>query len=376
MILIKNIKIVGDESLKNIYIANDRILDICDDDKKYPVDEVYDGSNMTAIPGLIDQHIHITGGGGEGGFNTKVPEITLSKLIEAGITTVVGLLGTDSETRSVENLVAKSLALTKEGIKTYSLTGSYAYPSPSITGSIKKDIIFVDQVIGVKIAANDHRDSCLSYKELQRIGADARVAGMISGKSGHVTIHMGGGKFNFNLINEVLDKSNLPIATFRPTHVNREPSLFEDALDFAKKGGYIDLTSGMGGNYLKDSDAYRKAKESNVLDKITYSSDGYGSWSTYDDEGNLLDIGYTPVNTGISAIKEIVESGEKLVDAIKPFTINVAKALKLDKEVGKIKKDYLANLLILDENLDINTVVSNGLFMMKDKKIIRKGTYE
>ncbi|MSS78042.1 beta-aspartyl-peptidase [Anaerococcus sp. AGMB00486] len=376
MILIKNIKIVGDKSLTNIYIANDKILDISEDDKKYPVDCIYDGKEMIVIPGLIDQHIHITGGGGEGGFNTKVPEISLSKLIEAGITTVVGLLGTDSETRSVENLVAKSLALTKEGIKTYSLTGSYAYPSPTITGSIKKDIIFIDQLIGVKIAVNDHRDSSLDYKELQRIGADARVAGMISGKSGHVTIHMGGGKFNFKLIDDALKHSNLPIGCFRPTHVNRELSLFEDALDFAKRGGYIDLTSGMGKDYLNDAYAYKKAKDKGVLEKITYSSDGYGSWSTYDDDGNLLDIGYTPVNTGIIAIKEIVKSGEKLKEAIKPFTINVAKALKLDREVGKIKKDYKANLLLLDENLDINTVISNGLFMMKDKKIVRKGTYE
>ncbi|MDY3006283.1 beta-aspartyl-peptidase [Anaerococcus porci] len=376
MILIKNIKIVGNKSLTNIYIANDKILDISEDDKKYPVDCIYDGKEMIVIPGLIDQHIHITGGGGEGGFNTKVPEISLSKLIEAGITTVVGLLGTDSETRSVENLVAKSLALTKEGIKTYSLTGSYAYPSPTITGSIKKDIIFIDQLIGVKIAVNDHRDSSLDYKELQRIGADARVAGMISGKSGHVTIHMGGGKFNFKLIDDALKYSNLPTSVFRPTHVNRDPSLFEDALDFAKRGGYIDLTSGMGKDYLNDAYAYKKAKDKGVLEKITYSSDGYGSWSTYDDDGNLLDIGYTPVNTGIIAIKEIVKSGEKLKEAIKPFTINVAKALKLDREVGKIKKDYKANLLLLDENLDINTVISNGLFMMKDKKIVRKGTYE
>ncbi len=138
MILIKNVKILGENKIKNILIANEKIEKIFEGDCDYPFDEIYDGGGKTLIPGLIDQHIHITGGGGEGGFETRVPEISLSKLIEAGITTVVGLLGTDSETRSVENLVAKSLALTNEGIKTYSLTGSYAYPSPTITGSIKK----------------------------------------------------------------------------------------------------------------------------------------------------------------------------------------------------------------------------------------------
>ncbi len=374
MFLIKNANIVG-EGLKNILVASDKIEKIFEGDSNYPVDEVYDAEGKTLIPGLIDQHIHITGGGGEGGFNTRVPEIGLSKLIEAGITTVVGLLGTDSETRSVENLVAKSLALTKEGIKTYSLTGSYAYPSPTITGSVKTDIVFVDQLIGVKIAANDHRDSCLDYKELQRIGAEARVAGMISDKSGHVTIHMGRGKFYFDQINDALEHSNLPITIFRPTHVNRDKKLYEEALNFAERGGYIDLTSGMN-KYMADSKAYQLAKERNVLDRITFSSDGFGSWSNYDEEGNLVEIGYSPVNTGMKAIREIVQSGESLEEAIKPFTSNVAKVLKLDKEVGFVKEGYFANLVLLNEDLEIETVISQGQIMMKNGEILRKGTYE
>ena len=375
MILINNAKIVGYKEEKNILIANDRIIDISSKDLAYEVDERYDADGKYVIPGLIDQHIHITGGGGEGGFHTKVPEIGLSKLVEAGITTAVGLLGTDSETRSVENLIAKSLALTNEGIKTYSLTGSYDFPSPTITGSIKKDIIFVDQLIGVKIAANDHRDSSISYKELQKIGSQARVAGMISGKSGHVTIHMGDGKFYFDQIKDALKYSNLPITTFRPTHVNRNANLYKEALNFAQDGGYIDITTSMSKD-LTDTIAYQKAKEKNVLDKITFSSDGFGSWSNYDDSGNLIEIGYTPVNTGLKAIKELVKSGESLEDAIIPFTSNVAKALKLDKEVGYVKKDYLANLVLLDENLDIDGLLSNGKFMMKDKEILVKGSYE
>lgn len=375
MILITNAKILGKKNKDRILIGNDRIVDIFSGKSPYKVDEVFDACGKTVIPGLIDQHIHITGGGGEGGFHTRVPEIGLSKLVEAGITTAVGLLGTDSETRSVENLVAKSIALTNEGIKTYSLTGSYAYPSPTITGSIKKDIIFINQLIGVKIAINDHRDSSLSYKELQRIGSEARVAGMISGKSGHVTIHMGDGKFYFEQINDALKYSNLPITTFRPTHVNRNKELYGEAIKFATNGGYIDLTTSMSKD-LTDIKSYKKAKESNVLDKITFSSDGFGSWSNYDDKGNLIEIGYSPVNTGLKAIKDLVKSGEKLEDAIKPFTSNVAKALKLDKEIGYLKKGYIANLLLLDENLDLDTVISNGKFMMKDKNMLVKGTYE
>lgn len=45
-------------------------------------------------------HVHITGGGGEAGPASRCPEAQLSKLISAGITTVVGVTGTDSVTRS------------------------------------------------------------------------------------------------------------------------------------------------------------------------------------------------------------------------------------------------------------------------------------
>src|SRR6267154_2784379 len=47
------------------------------------------------IPGLIDAHVHVTGGGGEAGFGTRVPPVPLTRFTTTGITTVIGLLGTD-----------------------------------------------------------------------------------------------------------------------------------------------------------------------------------------------------------------------------------------------------------------------------------------
>ena len=114
--------------------------------------EEIDARGKIAVPGLIDQHIHITGGGGEGSFHTKTPEVQLSSLIEGGITTAVGLLGTDGFSRSVENLVSKAKALKEEGLSVYCLTGSYSYPSVTLTGDVKKDILFIDEILGVKLA--------------------------------------------------------------------------------------------------------------------------------------------------------------------------------------------------------------------------------
>ena len=114
MYLIKNAEVYdpSPRGRQDILVVNDRIAaigkDLC---PNLPDVEVIDGEGMKAVPGFIDQHVHVTGGGGEGGFHTRTPELMLSSVIKAGVTTLVGLLGTDSLTRIVENLVAKTKSL-------------------------------------------------------------------------------------------------------------------------------------------------------------------------------------------------------------------------------------------------------------------------
>lgn len=66
-------------------------------------------------------------------------------------------------------------------------------PPPTITGSVKKDIVFVDEIIGVKLALSDHRAPNISTEELIRLASDVRTAGMVSGKPGIIVAHMGSG---------------------------------------------------------------------------------------------------------------------------------------------------------------------------------------
>lgn len=377
MILIKNAEVYSPKKIgnKDIIISFDKILKISDDRYNYDFTEVYDAKGKIIVPGFIDQHVHITGGGGEGGFMTRVPESSFSELVKGGLTTVVGLLGTDSVTRSIENLIAKVNTLNFEGITAYALTGAYCYPSTTLTGSVEKDITFIDPIIGVKIAANDHRDSAITFKEYAKIGAKARLAGMLSNKSGHVTVHMGNGKFDLEQINKALDISNIPITVFRPTHINRKFSLFKQAIEYAKKGGYIDATSQMGEGDLSDVNVFKIAKKENILSNLSFSTDGYGSWSRYDKEGNLLEIGYSPVDSSIKSFKDIVKSGENIEDVLPLYTSNLAKQMKL-KNKGKIEEKMDADLLILDSDLTLSSVIAKGKWLMKDKKILKKGTYE
>lgn len=380
MLLIKNIKIYSPKYLgkKDVLIGDEKILLIEDNiDKFNDKIEVIDGQGKILTPGLIDNHVHITGGGGEGSFKTRVPEIQLSELIEGGITTVVGLLGTDSTTRSVESLVAKAKALKEEGISVYVHTGAYSYPSPTLTGDVKRDITFIEEIIGVKIALSDHRSPSLTEDELARLASDARVAGMISGKAGIVVAHMGDGKDGLGIINRVLEKTEIPIRTIRPTHVNRKEELLVEGFEYARNGGIIDLTCGIY-EELSPSKVIKQAIRKEIpLESILISSDGYGSYSDYDEYGNLLKIGVSSVDSLLSELTKMVgEENIELEQALSFFTTNVSKSLNLYPKKGTIKEDSDADLLILNENMELTAVVARGKLMMNDSKVIIKGTYE
>ncbi|MDR7871009.1 MAG: beta-aspartyl-peptidase [Tissierellaceae bacterium] len=380
MLLIKNIEVYSPENLgiKDVLITNGKITLIEEDIQAFSKEiQTIDGTGKKLIPGLIDNHVHITGGGGEGSFKTRVPEITLSKLIEGGITTVVGLLGTDSTTRSIENLVAKAKALKEEGISVYAHTGSYGYPSVTLTDSVKKDITYIDEIIGVKIALSDHRSPSITKAELARLASDARVAGMVSGKAGIVVAHMGDGSQGLGLINQVLEETEIPIRTIRPTHVNRRKELLDESFEYAKKGGIIDLTCGLY-EELSPTNVIAKAEKEGVpLENITVSSDGYGSWSKYDEFGNLVKIGASSVKSLFQELQNMVLNlGWSLDKSLPFFTTNVSKSLNLYPNKGTISQNNDADLLIIDDKINLVSVISKGKLMMDNSQILVKGTYE
>ncbi|MFK4784680.1 beta-aspartyl-peptidase [Fusobacterium sp. MFO224] len=379
--LIKNIQVYSPENIgeKDVLICNDKIIEICDNISYALKDlKIIDGTGKRLIPGIMDQHIHIIGGGGEGSFKTRVPEVNLSDLIKGGITTVVGLLGTDCLTRSVENLVAKTKALKEEGINAYCLTGGYEFPSPSLTGNVKKDIVFIDEIIGIKLALSDHRSSVITNDELARLASEARVGGMLSGKPGYVTLHMGNGIRSIKPIFEVLQDTDIPINHFRPTHVGRKKELFYDSIEFNKMGGYIDITASDRGNIMKVTELFKILKENNGdLSKVTLTSDGNGSWSNYDSSGKMTEIGAAKCDVVLKRILELAkEDIFSLDEAIRFGTSNVADALGISDKRGYIKEEYFADLIILDEHLELDSVISNGILMMENKEILVKGTYE
>lgn len=372
MYLIKNIEIYNPNYLgKKDVLISDKI-ELIADNIDINIFETIDGTNKIMIPGFIDQHVHITGGGGEGSFKTKAPEITLSKLTTAGITTVLGLLGTDGISRDVENLLSKTKALKEEGISAFAISGSYQYPSITITDNIKKDIMFIDEILGCKLALADHRSSNVTTEELIRLASDIRVSSLLSGKPGILLLHMGDERQGLSKVFEALDSTDLPVTMFRPTHVTRAPHLLEDAYKLLEKGGYIDMSAG--GNFSATTAIIEAKKRNLAIDHITISSDGQGSWSHYDHNGKLIKIGVSSVQCLFDEFKHMLSSNFKLEEALPFFTSNVANSLNLNK--GYIKEGYDADFVLLDQNYNISDVFALGKQHIKDQTLLIKGTYE
>lgn len=347
---------------------------------------ILDADGLAAVPGFIDSHEHILGGGGEGGFHTRTPEASLGDLIRNGITTVVGCIGTDGVGRDQAALLAKVHALENEGITAYAYTGSYQVPVRTLTGSLMKDIMMLDKVIGVgEIAISDHRSSQPSFEEFARIAADARVAGMLSGKAGIVNVHLGDGPRRIDLISRVIHETEIPASQFLPTHVNRNEGLFDACLAFAEEGGTIDFTGNEDIDYwetvcdeVRVCTGIRRLLDRGIPDdRFTISSDGQGSLPLFNSRGEYQGIGIGKASCLLKEIRECVfREGIPLETALKGVTSNPASILKLNAK-GRIRPGFDADLCLLTEDsLELHTVLARGRIMVREGKQQVFGTFE
>ncbi len=385
MILIKNCEVYNPDYIgkKDVLIAGTKIVKISDS-IDIPLSwevEVIDGYGKKLIPGLIDAHVHIAGAGGEGGPATRTPEMQLSHMLEAGVTGVVGCLGTDGMTRTVESVLMKAKGLKHEGVSAWIYTGSYQVPTPTILGDVGRDIALIEEVIGVgEVALSDHRSSFPSAHELIKLTEHARVGGMLGGKAGIVNIHMGDAQNPFKPLYEAVEMSELKLTQFLPTHINRNDYIFEDAKTYGKKG-YVDITASSYPYFpqyeIKPSQAIKQLLEAGVpLEHITMTSDACGSLPDFDEKGNLikLEMGY-PKSILTEITDAVLKDGMPLEVAVKVCTSNVTDILKL-KGKGRIIEGNDADVVVLDKDFNISFLVAMGKLMVKDGVMLKKGSYE
>ena len=377
-ILIKNADLYAPEHVgaRDILMAGGKIIAVAPSlEPNIPGLETIDVKGRKVIPGLIDQHIHVTGGGGEGGWNSRCPELNFSELVAAGVTTFLGVSGTDSMSRSIENLLAKVRGLTVEGATGWMWPSNYAYPPVTITDSPKMDMFAIPEVLGVKIAMGDHRSSHPSYPEILRLLSEIRVAGMLTGKTGFLHVHCGDWADDIFPIFFECRKHGIPFKHMRPTHVGREKKVFESACAFAKEGGYMDITTG-GGNCMGDAkDALLAALAAGVpLEQITLSSDGQGSMPRFDEKGEMVGFGVGSIRADIETLQALVpELGVE--KAILPMTKTIATALGLPGK-GAVATGFDADLLVMNEGFDFDWVFMKGVPVMREGEVVKKGAFE
>lgn len=385
--IIKSVEVYAPEYLgeKHIVILGDKIGYIYDDiniPKDFIPIKIIEGKGRILFPGFIDSHVHITGGGGEGGFSTRTPEIKLTDLTTAGITTVVGCLGTDGVCRNPSDLIAKAKALEDEGLNTYCYTGSYGVPVRTLMGSINEDIMLIDKYIGVgEVAISDHRSSQPTFEQFVHLAAQARVAGMLSHKAGIVNVHLGDGKKKLEMLFNLLKETDIPPSNILPTHINRDEKLFEEGIKYVNEGGYIDLTTssdeGHENGELTASEGLKKFLDKGMpIEHITFSSDGNGSMPIFDEDGNIKKMKICSVETLYSEVKKaILNYNIPIEKAIKVITSNVADLLQLSNK-GRIRSGFDADfVMVKKDTLAISEVCAKGKLLVEEGIPIVRGVY-
>jgi beta-aspartyl-dipeptidase (metallo-type) len=352
--------------LRDIWLSGGKILRVANPGEysAHPLVNIIPCAGLMAFPGIVDTHVHITGGGGEQGFQSRTREITAEEILLSGTTTVVGVLGADSQTRSLKNLLAKAKALECEGVSTFIYAGSYEAPPVTFTGDITGDILLVDKVVGVgEIALSDFRSSHPSLETLLGIASKAHIGGLLSGKAGLMLIHLGDGKGGMEPMRMLSEESDLPQGLFLPTHVNRSKKLFRQAISYAKDGGNIDLTSGEIQGVSVPRALERLMRKNVDMEQVTISSDGNAS---------SPDGGVCRISTLYEDIVASIERGIPPEVVFPLVTRNAAKRIGKEHQKGVIAEDADADILLLDSEYRIQKLFAMGELLVNHGRVVER----
>lgn len=314
--------------------------------------EFIDATDCLVVPGLIDPHEHLLGGSGEKGFRSQTPELHLSEIVCAGITTVIGCLGVDTTMKTLPGLLARAKALKEEGLCAWIWSGGYNVPPTTITNSIRNDILFIEEVIGVgEIAIADERSTDPTAHELARVVNDAYVGGMLSRKAGVAHFHVGDGESRLQLLRQLLDDFRTPPETIYPTHVERSEQLMDEAIELTRRGCFVDI------------DVVNEDLEKWVT--YYFDHDGDPAQLTVSSDASIS----SPSNI-LNQLRACVQGSAFDLEQLLPLvTQNTARALKLDNQ-GALEPGKVANVLVLDrKTLELKDVIARGRRVMKEGKV-------
>jgi beta-aspartyl-dipeptidase (metallo-type) len=386
--LIRNAEVFGPESLgkKDVLIAGPGVEAVAEPGR-VRLDgleaDVVDAAGSYVLPGLVDPHVHILGGGGEGGPATRAPEIRIEDIVSSGVTTLIGCLGTDSVTRHMTSLLAKARALEIEGITAFLFSGSYEIPVRTLTGSVRGDLVLIDKIIGAgEVALSDHRSSQPTFDEVARLAAECRVGGMLGGKAGVLHLHLGDGERRLAMLFRLTRETEIPVTQVVPTHMLRNRELFEEGLDWIRAGGAIDVTAGPDPDPASDPDVSleecvaRFRKDGLPLGRIMVSSDANGSMPVFDKSGRLVRLTIATERDLFRKFRDLVVTKVLAIEeAARLFSTNAADFYKLGGK-GRVAPGGDADLVLLDrKTFELKGVFAKGRKLMSHGRLLAKSTF-
>ena len=385
MLLLRHADVYAPEALglRHLLIGGGKILWMGEAEPSLPEAlgiETIDLAGARLIPGFIDGHVHVSGGGGEAGYASRVPAPLLSRYTTAGVTSVIGLLGTDDVSRSTAELLSHVYALREQGLGAWGYSGGYHLPPTTLTGTVRGDIVFSDALIGVgEVAISDHRSSQPTLDDVLRLASEAHVAGLMTGKAGIVHLHLGDGARGLELVRQALDTSELPPRVFQPTHINRKKALFEEAVALAKRGCHVDITAfpvEEGEDAWPADEALQRYLDAGAPpERVSISSDAGGCLPCFDDHGRVcgMEVGHS--GALLDTLNALLARGLPLERALPAFTSNVADLLRLPGK-GRIAVGADADLVALDGQGRARHVLLGGTPHVRDGAVVRHGMFE
>ena len=277
-------------------------------------------------------------------------------------------------------MLATIYALREEGLNAYGYAGGYHVPPATLTGSVRGDLVFIEALIGIgEVAISDHRSSQPTLDELLRIASECHVAGVMTGKAGILHLHLGDGARGLALVREALRQASCRARVFNPTHVNRRRALFAEALELARQGCTIDITAFP---VAADEDAYPAAEALErylaagaPVDRVTISSDAGGCLPCFDADGRVTHMDVGSAGALLETLRDALARGMTLEAMLPALTSNPARLLRLSRK-GTIAVGHDADLVVLDEQHRVETVLVRGEIHVQDGTALQRGTFE
>jgi beta-aspartyl-dipeptidase (metallo-type) len=394
VIVLRNAEVLAPQPLgrRDVVIAGERIVALAEarvEIRGLELEEL-DLAGLTLAPGFVDNHVHVLGGGGGLGFSSRAPELQTSQLTRAGITSVIGMLGFDATSKDMRALIAKTKAFKEDGLSTYALTGAtLEHPVPTLTGRIRDDIAFVDEIIGVgEISVSElgyaYDSNGPGAQYIAQAATEGLLAGRLARKRGYLCLQVPPyhGACLKPLL-AMLERTGLPIGQLLPSHVNQTDAYMADALAWAERGGFIDV----GANYSPENNFSRATPPAKAIvqllgagvpvEKVLLSSDGNGAPPKEEQrEGQPAVANYMPVGALHAAWRRlIVEEGMAPTDALRTVTSNIADATGLSRK-GRIAPGLDADLIAFDADWQIRTVIARGRVMVEAGRPVARGMFD